>query len=224
MGASKSNDKNFELYKLKIVKETDVPIFVKKEKKGDSWVETDEYDMMEGRLKKIEAGSYVYEGKEKKTFAMFMDDGNASIKVDCSLNNMTRKMLNYLSGAASIGNVKLTARKWGKKDSDKKYPTVFVEVNGQKSDVGFPYDQLPKVEEIKNKKGEVLSKDDSELNDFFIANVIPEINSKIQAPELIKSEMDGGSNGAIPPNKESGKGKVEVTREAIPDIQDDLPF
>jgi hypothetical protein len=214
MGAGNSSGKKFENYKLKIIKETDEPFFFKSEKQGDTYVLTDKYDLMSGRLVKVETGSYVYEGKEKKTFSIFLDDGGTSIKIEGHLNGMTRTMLNTICGADSIGMVELSAKLWGKK-GEKKYPTVFVEVNGQKSKWRYQFSEIPAVEHIKNKKGETVSSDDSEANDFYINTVIPEINSKIQNEFLVESEM-----------KQPVTQHQTHTSETAPDSPDlsDLPF
>lgn len=219
MGASKSSEKKYEFYKLKIIKESDVPMFFRREKQGEQWAETEQFDTISGYLKKVETGSYTHEGKEKKTFKMVFDDNNgeSSIQVEGNFNNMTRTMFNSLCGMDSIGLVELRAKLWGKPGA-KKYPTVFVDVNGQKSNWKYKYTDLPQIEEIKNKKGEVLSKDDTEVNDFYINNVIPEINSKIVSEFEVAAEM----------NQRTPQATASKTTSALaPDskeISDDLPF
>lgn len=218
MGASNSSNQQTVFYKLKIVKDIDTPFFFRKEKKGDVYVEAEQFDTIQGYLTKIETGGYVFEGKEKKTFKIFMNDdaGDGRLSIESGFTYMTRSMLNSIDGATSIGLVKLTARKWGK--TEKKYPTVFVEVNGQKTKWAYEIKDLPQVEEIKNKKNEVVSRDDDELNQFFIDNIIPSINSKVVSEFQVTSEM----------GKATGQGVYVKTdtpyNDLVPDTSDDLPF
>jgi hypothetical protein len=184
MGLS-NESKNNTFVKLKIDKDTDTPFFYRMEKKGETWVETDTYTKAEGFLKGIKVETYTWEGKEKLSMKITLQDPNAdgAIIISTGFNNMTRSMLNSIAGCTNLGLLELKATNWGK--GEKKYATIFVQNNGQKTAWKFPMAELPQVEQVKNKKGEVVSVDDSEANDFFknVINIdiLPKITNEFEA-------------------------------------------
>jgi len=211
MGLS-TESKNNIFVKLKIDKDTDTPFFYRMEKKGETWVESETYTKAEGYLKGIKVETYTWEGKEKQSMKITLQDPNAdgAIVISAGFNNMTRSMLNSIAGCDVIGLLELKAAKWGK--GEKKYPTIFVQNNGQKTGWKFTMAELPQVEQVKNKKGEVVSVDDSEANDFF-KNVI-----NIDILPKIVSEFDV--------EREMKTNKPELKKEIVaqPVIDDGLPF
>lgn len=218
MAATNPTQQNVLFYKLKIDKATETPYFFRKEKKGDAWVETDKFAEMAGYIEKIEIREYTYEGQTKESIVISMKDdvSDDRMVVTTSFNNMTRGVINNLAGCDSIGLVTLTARRWAKKGADKAYPTVFVLNNGQKTAWRYQINEMPSVEKITNKKGEVVSFDDSDLNAFFKQVINTEIIPKLTSPKEVKNEMESH-------NKVSQETANSNTWQA-PDEISDLPF
>lgn len=215
MPAYNTDTQNAEFWKLKIDKLTDTPYFYRVEKKGDAWVETDAFTAMKGQLAEINFKNYTWEGKEKQSmvFTLIHETG-VKMLVTTSFSNMSRSLLNSLAGCDSIGVIDMQATRWGKKGAEKKYPTIFVQNNGQKTSWKYPMEQLPQIESIKNKKGETVSIDDTDANEFWKLEIQNNIIPKLHSPQEVKSKMKP-QNGA--------KSK---TSEMIPDNVDsqDLPF
>lgn len=207
MGLSNTSQ-NSTFVKLKINKETDTPVFYKMEKKGDSWVESEQFNKAEGVLKGIKVETYTHEGKEKMSMKITLQDGDEQIIVSAGFNYATRSMLNSIAGCNSIGLLELKAAKWGK--GEKKYPTIFVTNNGQKTSWKYQMADIPEVEHVKNKKGEIVSSDDTDVNVFFKNLIEIDINPKTTNEFEVEREM-----------KSTGQEKV---REDMPKIDDGLPF
>lgn len=204
-----------EFWKLKIDKESDTPFFYRVESKNDTWVETEACTGMKGQLTSINIKNYMWEGKEKQSmeFTLIHETGIKMI-VTIPFNNMSRSMLNSLAGCDSIGVLDFNATRWAKKGADKKYPTLFVTNNGQKVSWKYKMEELPPVESIKNKKGEVVSVDDSDANEFWKLVIQNEITPKIHSPQEAKREM---AHADVPEKK-------GYTSEQAADPSDDLPF
>lgn len=188
-----NESKNNTFVKLKIDKDTDTPFFYRMEKKGEAWVETDTYTKAEGFLKGIKVETYTWEGKEKLSMKITLQEANSdsSIIISAGFNNMTRSMLNAIAGCDAIGLIELKAAKWGK--GEKKYPCVFVQNNGQKTSWKYKIDEIPQVEQIKNKKGDVVSFDDTETNIFFKNLIEIDINPKIVSEFEAEAAMKSNS-------------------------------
>lgn len=201
MGASNTSQNN-AFYKLKINKETDTPFFYRTEKKGDAWVQTETYTKIEGYLKDVKVETYTWDGKENQSVKITLQDNTSdgSIIITTGFNNMTRSMLNSIAGCDAIGLLELKAAKWGK--GEKKYPTIFVSNNGQKTAWKYQISEIPQVEQIKNKKGEVVSTDDSETNAFFknviSIDILPKITNEFEA----EREMQKPNTKALEPINE----------------------
>lgn len=211
-----------EFWKLKINKETETPYFYRVENKNDAWVETEACTGIKGQLSAINLKTYMWENKEKQSMEIVLiHETGVKMIVTTSFSNMSRSLLNSLAGCDSIGVIDMQAARWGKKGEDKKYPTLFVQNNGQKTQWKYQMNEIPAVESIKNKKGEVVSIDDTDANEFFKLIITNEILPKIHAPQQVQSEM---TQRTAPQNIPEKKG---YTSELAPDsseIKDDLPF
>jgi hypothetical protein len=101
--------------------------------------------------------------------------------------------LNSLAGAEQLGDVKLALY-----INKKGFKSVWVENNGERTEWKYPItDQMDMVEEIKNKAGEVLQKDYSALEQFYIDTVIPEIASKLDIVKEVE-QVEEREDESIP--------------------------
>lgn len=221
MGAGNSVPQTVLFYKLKINKDTDVPYFYRKEKKNDAWVETDTYSEMSGYITGIEIKEYTWDNQKKESIVISMKDNESDDKIiiTTSFNNMTRSLLNSLAGCDTIGLVKMKAALWGKKGAEKKYPTIFLDNNNQKTEWRYPINEIPAIEKITNKKGEVVSFDDSDCNAFFKQVINTEIIPKLTSPKEVKNEMEQPKMSEVYINE-----NPKQESWGVPDAVDDLPF
>lgn len=199
-----NTSQNSTFAKLKINKETDTPVFYKVEKKGDQWVETQSFNKAEGFLKGIKVETYTWENKEKMSMKITLQEQSSDeqIIITAGFNNATRSMLNSIAGCEKIGLLELKCAKWGK--GEKKYPTIFVSNNGQKTAWKYRMDEIPEIEKVTNKKGEVVSFDDTDINIFFKNLINIDINTKIVNEFEAISETKTQSESTDQPKVDTG--------------------
>lgn len=218
MGASNTGQ-NRIFYKLRVEKETNIPLFCKQKKDSNgTWVVDETFNTISGFLKKIELDSYQWEGDTVETLKFIFDDdaGGSAFQMETGFNYLSRSILNTLMGADSIGHVKIRVYTSKAKDTNSKvYPAAYLEINKAKAGWAYKADEVPKAKEVR--VGGKTLKDDSELNDFFRALIDP-INAKIATEEEIHSEMKQ-ENGA-----QQKKGYTSELAPDSPEISDDLPF
>jgi len=211
MGASNSTGKA-QIYKLKIQKETGVPKFVQQEKNDEAWEDTKSFSDMEGYLKSISMEQFTWEGKTKNSLKVIMTDNvtDEKIIITMYMDNATRSMLNSLAGAEDLSGVlRLEARKYGK--TEKKYPTIFVKMNGNQCRWKYPIDEIPKIIETKNSRDITVDWDDSDANEFFKLVIERDINPRLQ------------SEPQYQPTQPSYSQPREQTPQQLENF-DDLPF
>jgi len=123
---------------------------------------------IDGNLAKIELGSYTYENKEIKTIKLHLTktikDKNILFIISSSYTQVARSIMNSLLGcqeAIEKLNITLYLNQSG-------YTSVKMSINGKKSEWYFSIDEQKKyIETLKNKKGEFVSNDYSDLDDLF---------------------------------------------------------
>ena len=212
-----SNSKSVTFANIKWDKENKKIYFLITQSDKDGNKTQSQQTKFTGRLKEVKLKAWQWENKPKESVQFIFKEGEEEVWVESGWSNVTKGILNTLDGADSIGNVMISLY-----TNKKGYASAFVEVNGQEVSWKYKLEELPQVKKVMVRGEEIT--DDLEQIDFFRKTIIPDINKKIVAPELVKSEMDGATNGEIKPNQ---KGKVEVTRDLIPDNVEDgdsLPF
>lgn len=211
MAASNSSG-TAQIYRLKVQKETSIPYFVRQEKNGDTWMDTESFQNIEGYLKSVSMESYTYEGKTKYSLKVVMNDNMTDEKIIISfyMDNYTRTMLNCIAGAEDLSKVvRLEARKWGK--SEKKYPTIFVKVDNQTVKWKYDLKEIPEVEKTTNKKGETVAWDDTDVNNFYKNVIDIDIMPKLNNTSTVQHTSTQNTSANIEPK----------TNWEAPD---DLPF
>ena len=148
-------------------------------KKGED-LQTASY--VEGHITKLEASGYEFEGKFRNTFNLTLQDDEGSYILQSAFTNIGRTILNSLAGAEQLGDIKLSLY-----INKKGFKSVWVENNGERTEWKYPIDeQMDMVEEVKNKAGEVLQKDYSALEQFYIDTVIPKIANKLDIVQQVE--------------------------------------
>lgn len=214
MGAS-NQGQNRTFYKLKVEKETNIPIFTKQKKENGVWVTDQTFNTISGFLKKVELGSYEWEGDTIDTLKFIFDDdedNTAQFQVETGLNYLSRNILNTLAGATNIGHVKISVYKSKGKDGRDGFPSAYLEINKQKSGWKYKPEDVPKAKEVK--VGGKTLKDTTDIDEFFKL-LIPEINDKIVSEFEVTNEMK--------PEEQTLKSKAFTgSHEDMP--KDDLPW
>jgi len=196
--------------------------FSAKQKKDDKYVDLSDIKptFIEGTLKELKFDEYEYEGKVKKQIRITLEDMTDRCVLTMGFSGLAVNILNTLAGCEEdIGNVKLNVYM-----SKKGYPSVSVYCNGSedykdsKWKWDFQKDLAPKVEVIKNKKGEVVSRDNAELIEFLIKYFESDVFQK-----KIIDKAVGHAHAATPTAKPDYKTNA---KEVAVDDDDslDLPF
>lgn len=123
---------------------------------------------IDGHLYKIVLGDYTYENKLIRTLKLYLTKtvNNKSVLfiVSTSYTQSARSIINSLLACKSpIDKVNISIYK-----NQSGYTSVKMSINGKKSDWKYSIDDMRKhIETIKNKKGEFVSNDYTELDELF---------------------------------------------------------
>jgi len=158
-----------ELYFVK-PKTKDCAYFEFSQKKGDKILRDSRTTIqtIEGKPTKLELSSYTYEKKEIKTFKLSLskeiNGKNVLFIMSSSYTQSGRSILNSLLGCTEpLSKINLTLYQ-----NRAGYTSVKVSINGKKSIWKFSIDeQRNHIETIKNKRGEFISNDYTELDEVF---------------------------------------------------------
>jgi len=132
---------------------------------------------IEGRLTKIDMGSFTYEGKDIKNFKLYIvkevNQKNILFILNMNYTQVGRSIINSLLGhTKAIDKIYLELYK-----NASGYCSLKMLINGQKSVWKFSIDeQRKKIETITNKKGEFVSNDYSDLDNLLEDNLRDHLN------------------------------------------------
>lgn len=138
---------------------------------------------IEGRLTKIDMGSFTYEGKEIKNYKLYIvkeiNGKNILFILNMNYTQVGRSIINSILGCNKpIDKIYLELYK-----NQSGYCSLKMLINGQKSVWKYSIDdQRKKIETITNKKGEFVSNDYTELDDLLEDNLRDHLN--ILFPEV----------------------------------------
>lgn len=145
-----------------------------KKMESGEWESNDFFDFVEGNIVSMKLDGFTTKKGFQDTLKITVNDENEkgeieTVQIEMNFNNVTRSLLNTFF-YAGINNVQLKGARvvlesYTGKDE---YPKLKVRLNGDKIDWAFPLDEIPKTEVIKDKKGNVLTVDDGEANEFFV--------------------------------------------------------
>ena len=143
-------------------------------------------DYIDGYVVKLETGSYEYEGKERKTFALTLQDDESLVVLQSAFTSVGRGILNCLANAEKLGKISISVYL-----NKKGFPWAWIKNDWQDLMWKYDYDtQMKMTEEIKNKAGEIIQRDYTELEDWYIKTVIPEIQEKLDLGSQIDKEAE----------------------------------
>lgn len=132
-----------------------------------------ECEFVKGNLYKIEFSDKAYEGVGYRAVELYLKDGNDVYILRSSgskFSNHMRTLLNKLLTLTNFNNIEIGV--FGKKDD---YKNIYIKSNDQKVDFMFSKEETSiLVEEIKDKKGNTIQRDYSDL-DGMLENKVKEI-------------------------------------------------
>lgn len=220
MGLQNSSQ-NRMYVKIKTDKETQVTQFFQQRKTASGYELINPSNELTGYLKKVEVGSYLWDGNEIETIKFTIDDDvdhSATIFLEAGFSNLTRGILNSLAGSDEISKILIRLYLSKENENHKRFPQAYVEINNKKSQWKYKPEQLPKVEKIIVKKKEVY--DDSEVNEFFKKVIAEEINPKIKSEFSVQdAEMSRNGERGFAPTTNSTDNQSNSDMES-----DSLPF
>lgn len=132
---------------------------------------------IEGKLSKIDMGSFTYEGKEIKNYKLYIvkevNGKNILFILNMNYTQVGRSIINSILGCNKpIDKIYLELYK-----NASGYCSLKMLINGSKSVWKFSIDeQRKKIETITNKKGEFVSNDYTELDDLLEDNLRDHLN------------------------------------------------
>lgn len=152
------------------------------EKVGDKWVPRDKLEArVSGNLTKMELGSGEYNKKKYGTVKLYLEDTAADemYLLDLRYNQLSRSLFNSLLALESFSDVSISNYKSTGKDG-KEYANISLWQGNKMVKGKFALADIPKPDVIKNKAGEVVQRDFSEVDTFFekhLAEFAPKVTS-----------------------------------------------
>lgn len=159
---------------------------------------------IEGKLSKIDMGSFTYEGKEIKNYKLYVvkeiKGKNILFILNMNYTQVGRSIINSILGCSKpIDKIYLELYK-----NASGYCSLKMLINGQKSVWKFSIDeQRKKIETITNKKGEFVSNDYSDLDNLLEDNLRDHLNilfpeqSHIKFVEETKIDNEENTFGSV---------------------------
>lgn len=164
-------------------------------KEGDSWVVSEKFDTLEGRIVGVSRGQFVYKDEEKQVMKFILrDDDGTRYQLEASFTMTAYSLLNCLASVDFSQPVRIVVFTGTNKSTGDPSPVVLVyQGAGKDTRLNWTYswgDEIPKPTKVKVGKKEV--RDDSATVEFF-CDVLDALSErcKKEAPEDEGFESDG---------------------------------
>jgi hypothetical protein len=202
----------------KVDKKAVEPYFSFKQKVDGVYKEVNQSTVFSGNLEKVETYEREWEGVKSTNVKITLVDGEEKYIVDLAPSILSRSVFNTLLSLESYENLKFTIYLTKPKPgAPERYPQISVWQNDELVKWAHALNELPAVEEIKNSKGVVLSKDYADLNQFFFDKIAQKFG-KGAKPKADKPKTE--KPAAETPGKSKGKGKPASVQDDSSDDQD----
>lgn len=221
MALGNNNQNNGKLYILKIrtqdeQKQSIPPTFDVLEKGEENWSVTANETQVAGNLTKLDLekrDNPKVPGEQYDVIKMYLNDEekDETYLLDLRFNLLSRSLFNSLLSLEEFDNLKISL--YESKKGEKTYPAISLRRGDEMVRWKHDLKSLPEVEEIKDKKGNVVKRVYDELNEFYVT----ELNA---FAEKVNAQKEGGTP-KVEKKKAVAKEKVE---EAAPsdDSSDDI--
>ena len=205
---NKNGFENKKVYFVKVVtkdkdkKQLDNPYFSFSQKVGDEYKEVQQEKAFSGTLKRVETGSYKWEGDDVLTSKAIVEDGEEVYFIDIPFSILGRSVLNSLLSLENLEGLNFTIylTKPSEKNGGKRFPQISIWQNDELVKWKYAIGEFPAVKKIK--VGKKDAQDSSETDEFFVAK----INERFA--------KTGNSSAASEPEGDTSQGSVD----------EDVPF
>lgn len=195
---NKNYDANGKLFVLKIktknAEQQEVPPFFQISEKVDGkWTDTgNKQTSVSGILTNIESKESEINGDIVKSVSVFLKDKDETYLIDIRYSILGRGILNSLiSLEDSSQEIEISLYQ-----NKKGYASACVRANGEILSWKFKLDELPKPDEIKDKKGNLIKRDYSEIDEFF-DNEVSELKSRLENTPKSKEKVEKKEKKAV---------------------------
>ncbi len=149
---------------------------------GDEYVvRAETSDRVSGDLVHIILDTYEWQGEEKNTIKLYLEDeaeGEVVI-IDARLNNLTRSIFNSLFALESFKNVELSL--YSVKDKQQvDWPAASVWQDGERVMWKYKPEEQPKVEKLMDSRGKVKGQDSFAIDAFYVEK-LTELAARVKA-------------------------------------------
>lgn len=154
-----------------------------------------------GRLFRLDTGKGEYDGKPYKTVKLYLVDSEAkeTYLLDLRYNLLSRNLYNSLINLPNLkDNISISLYKTSNKETKKEYSNISLWQNDALVKGKFSSVELPKPEELKNSKGDVVQKDFSNLDEFF-ENHLKEFSKRIKEAGVVNSAHSENTTNSSEP-------------------------
>jgi hypothetical protein len=167
-----------------------------------------------GNLIKIELKEREFNGKINKHAVLYIKDGEDTYHLDLTYRLSSRSLFNAMLNLPDAKNISI-----GIYDSKKGFETFSLRHNDEVIKWKYKLEELPPVFEVKNKKGEVIQNDYSDVDGFFETG-LRELSERLFGP----GKTGAKTEAAAPAAQEAAA--APSTTEAPPKetIDEDVPF
>lgn len=205
MALGHDNQNNGKLYILKIrtqdeQKQSIPPIFdVLEKNENKKWDVTAHETQVAGNLTKIELekrDNPKVEGEQYDVIKIYLNDNekNETYLLDLRFNLLSRSLFNSLANLTDFSDLKISL--YESKKGEKTYPAISLRQKDEMVRWKHTLDSLPDVEEIKDKKGNLVKRDYNDLNDFYLAE-LTELAAKVSGvPKAEKKDVVSQQSGS----------------------------
>lgn len=222
----KSKDKDGKALVPQMFEISDAP-----EKEGGDWTVREKYeDRFGGNLFKVERSEGEWEGKTYDKIKLYFKDPeiNETYIFDGRMSSVARNLYLALANAETFDNLSVSLYKSENKNTGKVYTNVSLWQNngGDKGTLikgKYKNEELPKPEVTKNKKGEVIATDYTEL-DELVKKEIDELVKRVDAAQKGAKPTAPKTTAPTPKAEKTEKPAKAKTDKGTPPEDDSIPF
>lgn len=169
---NQQSNRKLLILKLKSKDENDVPMvpnmFQVSEKVDDKWVARPELvDRVSGKLAKVELGEGEWNKKKYGTVKLYLEDGDECYLLDLRYNSLSRNLFNSLAALEAFDNLSISNYRSKSKKDGKEYAAISLWQGDKMIKGKVELTALPQPDVIKNKAGEVVQRDYTEVDAFY---------------------------------------------------------
>lgn len=151
-----------------------------KNKETGKWATTGTVTSVSGDLTRLEIKEHEYLGEKYNSISAYLKDNDTQemYLLDLRMNLLSRSLCNSFLGLTDYTGLKISLYT-NKKNG---YPAISVRSHGELAHWAYALTDVPTVDEIKDKKGNVVKRDYSDLDNFYIEK-LRELSARLNSHE-----------------------------------------